>query len=127
MKLRMVAGALAGAAMAPSLLDSVVTIDEQEHSGDGRLLLLRSRRNPADWASISYGRSYAQDGPAPKRIDFEIDRVAGTVTVLAWQVGSPAVDGLFAPPGHLPVTAVSKADVQRMFVSLFNFAMENAR
>ncbi|HBO42627.1 MAG TPA: hypothetical protein DD670_01565 [Planctomycetaceae bacterium] len=120
LKLRMAAGALTGAAMAPSLLDSLLTIDEQGASSDGRSLLLKSKRNP-DWATLVL----RSDDRSPKQIRFEIGKVKGNVAVRAWRVDAPASDELFAPPGDLPVTEVSRADVERMFASLFNFVMEN--
>jgi hypothetical protein len=63
-------------------------------------------------------------GRSPDRLELRIGGVRGTVKFRAWQINTIAQDPLFTPPADLPVTEVRRADVDRMFMSLFNFAME---
>jgi len=122
MKLQVASGAVAGAAMAPSLLDGLVTLQEDKTVENARAVRITLKRDPGDWARLVL----KQDGRSPDRLEFEIDGVRGTVVFRAWQINTLAQGPLFAPSVGLPVTEVRRADVQRMFASLFDFAMEKA-
>ena len=87
-----------------------------------RAVRITSRKDPADWGRLVL----AADGRSPDRLGLDIDGVRGTVTFRAWQINTIARDELFKPPADLPVREVRRADVRRMFTSLFNFAMEKA-
>ena len=64
------------------------------------------------------------DGKTPRRLTFDVDGTKGAVTFVGWQTDTVAPDALFAPPPDAPVTEVDRADVYRIFSSLFNFLVE---
>ncbi|MBN1589593.1 MAG: prolyl oligopeptidase family serine peptidase [Pirellulales bacterium] len=123
LKLQMVSGVVAGAAMAPSLLDSVVTLEEDRAATNVHAVRITSKKDPSDWARLVLHA----DGRRPDRVEFDVDGTRGTVKFLAWQFNSPVEEERFAPPADLPVREVRRADVERMFVAMFNFAMEKAK
>ncbi|MCX7427610.1 MAG: dienelactone hydrolase family protein [Planctomycetia bacterium] len=118
-KLRVVAGALAGASLAPSLLDSVATFAE-EKTDEGRAVRITFKGKLHGSALLTL----KLDGKTPRRLTFDVDGTKGAVTFVGWQTDTVAPDALFAPPPDAPVTEVDRADVYRIFSSLFNFLME---
>jgi hypothetical protein len=145
MKLRMIAGAVAGVALTPNLLDRFMTLDDD--TSDDRAPAIRitlgataglssSARNTAGQAS-SGTRRFNPDGPlgrlrlvlhndkkTPRELTFDVAGVRGTIVFHAWRTNTLARAAMFEPPDGLSGKEVNQADMYRIFSSAFNFAME---
>ncbi|NOY43479.1 MAG: prolyl oligopeptidase family serine peptidase [Planctomycetes bacterium] len=120
-KVKMVTGMMATLPLAPALLEQLVQV-ESETLDDGTLVLHVSPRKKSDGVSIQI--TFQQDQKTPKSISFDIEGMQGTLTFRSWQSNSVAFPSLFQPPPDIPVEDVDKADLLRIYASLFNFAME---
>ncbi|MCL4192932.1 MAG: hypothetical protein KJZ87_14455, partial [Thermoguttaceae bacterium] len=120
-KLRVVAGAAAGIALAPHVLEQLVSVSD-DTSADGRKAVKVASRERVEGA---LRLTLRDDGETPDQLAFDIEGVKGTLTFRVWRTAAVAHDALFQPPGDLAVQEVGREDVYRMFGALFNFAMEN--
>jgi len=120
-RVQVVAGAVAGAMLAPEILDSLVAVAEEAGAGGERIIRLTLKgRNRGELTLVM-----RRDGNTPQRASFQAPGVAGTIQFRQWQIGTVASDQMFDPPGSLPEQAVDAAEVRRVFSAMFNFAMEN--
>jgi dienelactone hydrolase len=120
-RIRMVAGAIAAAAITPGSLDSILSIKDQP-STDGKKtfeVTLKSK------ARLVANFTYKADGKTPERIVFDAPGVKGAIEFRQWQVNTLAHDAMFAPPTGLAEKSVDALDLHRVFSSLINFAVEN--
>jgi len=125
MRLRMVAGAAAGVAVAPHILNQWIAVAEAASEGAPPMLRIAVQEGEAfrDRAELSL----RDDLKTPERLTFDAGNVKGTIDVRGWQTNTVAHDAMFAPPAEVPVQEVDAADLYRMFAAMFNFAMESAR
>lgn len=119
-KLQVAAGAAAGAAIAPDVLDQVVAVTEVPPV-DGRRAI-RVRLKDAGPGSLQL--ILRDDGRTPERIVLDISGVVGVVTIRSLETDTASLDGMFRPPRGLEEKEVEQADLLRMFAALLNFAME---
>jgi len=122
-KAKMVFGLMAMLPLSPNLLEQVVRV-ETEILDDESLVLKVSARKEKDRDKGSIQIAFHQDQKTPKSISFVVGDFQGKMTVRSWQSGSVAFPAVFQPPQDLPVEEVESTDLQRIFASLFNFAME---
>jgi len=122
-KAKMVFGLMAMLPLSPNILEQVVRV-ESEVLDDESLVLKVAARKEKDRDKGSIQIAFQQDQKTPKSISFDVGGFQGTLTVRSWQSDSVAFPALFQPPQDLPVEEVQRADVLRIFASLFNFAME---
>lgn len=120
-KLRVVAGAAAGIALAPHVLEQLVSVSD-DTGADGRKAVKVASRERVEGA---LRLTLRDDGETPDQLAFDIEGVKGTLTFRVWRTAAVAHDALFQPPGDVAVQEVGREDVYRMFAALFNFAMEN--
>jgi dienelactone hydrolase len=120
LRLRMVAGALAGAVLAPDILDPLAAIAD-EPTGNGQRVI---RVDLKGQQRGTFRLALSPDGKTPQLLSFAVPGAAGKVTFRNWQVDAPAPEALFEPPAGLPSKEVETEDLQRMFSAMFDFAME---
>lgn len=121
-KVRMLGGLAAGLALAPDMLEQLVTITEETSSDGQKSVRLDLKKR----GQGTFRVSLADDQKTPTKITFNIAKVQGTITVRSWQTNTVAHAAMFEPPAGLTVKEVKRDDLYRIFSSLFNFAMENA-
>jgi len=126
-KLRAAAGAAAGVALAPGVLEQWLQIsDVRRTEGDEkagpRTLRLRSKERPQDFVELTL----RDDRTTPHRVRFRVGGVKGSATFRGWQIDTVAHEALFEPPPDAPTREVDPEKLYRIFSAMFNFAMENA-
>lgn len=120
-RIQVVNGAVAGAALAPEILDAMVAVAEDTTAQGERLIRLTAKgRNRGELTLVM-----RPDGNTPQSASFEAPGISGSVQFRQWQIGTVASDQLFEPPAGIPEQAVDVAEVHRVFSAMFNFAMEN--
>ncbi len=122
LRVRMMAGAVAGAAMAPDILDPLVAIVEESAPGKSRVVRLELKGKNRGSARLTL----QPDGKSPQLLTFEAPGVQGRVQFLQWQVNTIAPEAIFDPPAGSAEQAVDAEELHRIFAAMFNFAMENA-
>ena len=122
-KAKMALGLIGSLPLAPNLLEQVVRA-ETEVLSDDTLLLKVSPRKDKDQGKGAIQIVFQQDWKTPKSITVDIQGVLATLTVRSWQSDSVAFSEVFQPPQDLAVEEVEATDLQRIFASFFNFAME---
>ncbi len=120
-KAKMAIGMIATLPLAPNLLEQVVRA-ELEILNDETLVLTISSRREKDKGSIQI--VFQQDQKTPQSISVDLGGVQATLTIRSWLSHSVAFPAVFQPPQGLPVEEVDVTDLQRIFASFFNFAME---
>jgi hypothetical protein len=120
---QVVAGALAGVAIAPEVLEQFISIADASPAEGPRTLHLESKKDKAQHARLVV----SDDGRSPQALQFDIENTQGTVEFRSWQINTPAHAGMFDPPEGVPVQEVDRRDLYRMYSAMFNFAMENAQ
>jgi len=123
LKLRMAAGAAAGAALAPDILTRWVAAADLPPDQGRRVIRLSSRQDADDAVVLTF----AEDGRTPARATFHVDGTRGTVVFHGWRRDAPAHPALFDPPAGLPTQAVDPTELYRVFSAMFNFAMEKVQ
>ena len=123
LKLRMAAGAAAGAALAPDILTRWVTAADLPPDRGRRVIRLSSKQDAADAVVLAFD----EDGRTPARATFDVDGTRGTVVFRAWRRDAVAHPALFDPPPGLPVQQVEPTELYRIFSAMFNFAMEKVQ
>jgi len=120
LKLRMVAGAVAGAALAPDVLDPLAAIaDEPAANGQRAIRVVLKGQDRGTFRLL-----LSPDGKTPQLLSFAVPGAAGTVRFLGWQINTVAHEAMFEPPAGLPSKDVETEELQRMFSAMFDFAME---
>ena len=122
MRLKMLAGAVGGAMLAPDILDPLATITEEP--GPAGLPVIRIEPKGRHQGVIRL--RFQEDRTTPETLDFEVRGFKGTVRFRVWQLGTVAQPELFVPPTGLPVRELQAAELCRIFSAMFNFAMELA-
>jgi hypothetical protein len=124
MRVRVVAGALAGAMLAPEILDSVVTVTE-EPARDGKRALRLTIKGRKGRGGGTLELAFRPDGKTPESLSFDVPAAKGTVEFRQWQTNTIAPDEAFDPPIGLAEQEVEAVALQRVFSAMFSFAMEN--
>jgi len=123
-KLRMAAGAAAGIAVAPHVLNQWLTAtDDTSPEGPPAIRIVLKDKNQ-DAGSLRL--VMRDDGKTPHQATFDLAGVRGTLTVRGWQMNTVAHKSMFDPPPGIPVREVDRADLYRIFSAMFNFAVESA-
>lgn len=122
MRLKMLAGAVGGAMLAPEILDPLASITEEPGLA-GRPVI---RIAPKGRQQGVFRLRFQKDRTTPEALDFEVQGFKGTVRFRVWQLGTVARPELFAPPTGLAVREVEAEELYRIFSAMFNFAMELA-
>ena len=121
MRLRMGAGVLAAAGIAPEVLDRWAELAEEPAASDGPAIVLRSRDE--DFAG-QVRLAFAADRRRPRSVDFDVAGVTGTAEFRVWQQNAPATDELFREPEAEDIQDVPADALTRIFSAMFNFLME---
>ncbi len=120
MKLRVLAGALASASIAPDILDRWATITDDSATREAPAIRIVRKDRPQDYVRIVL----EQDRSAPASATFDIEGIRGTATFHAWSFNAVAHDSMFQEPVGLPSNDVPAADLTQMFSAALNFAAE---
>jgi len=120
-RLRMLAGAAGGVALAPDILNQFCTIRQRGPSAAGGPVF-EVTLTGRDGGTLEIELS--QDGQAPRRIAFDAGGARGRIDVRGWQVNTVAHPAMFEPPAGSPVREVEGEDVHRVFGAALNFVME---
>ena len=120
-KLRVLAGALASASIAPDILDRWATITDDSAAGKIPAIRIVRKDRPQDYVRIVL----EQDRSAPASAEFDVEGIRGTVTFHAWSFNAVAHDSMFQEPVGLPTKEVPAADLTQMFSAGLNFAAES--
>jgi len=122
MRLKMLAGAVGGAMLAPEIVDPLANIAEEPGAAGGPAI----RIEPKGRQQAVVRLRFQPDRSTPDSLEFEVQGFKGTVRFRVWQLGTVARPELFAPPTGLPVREVEPVELYRIFSAMFNFAMELA-
>jgi hypothetical protein len=120
LRLRMLAGAIAGAALAPDILEPMATITREPPVQGERAI----RVDLKGGSRGAFRLVLTEDGKTPRLLSFAVPGAAGTVRFRGWQTGTVAPEAIFDPPAGLAPKDVEAEELQRMFSAMFNFAME---
>ena len=120
-RVQVASGALAGAMLAPEILDSLVSVADDRGPDGNRIIrvTLKGRNRGA------LALTLREDGKTPQRLTFDVPGVQGTVQFRQWQISTVAPDGVFDPPSGLVEQEVEASELQRVFSAMFSFAMES--
>jgi len=120
-RVRMVAGALTTLPLAPRILEELIQVDYEPAAGHPSAIhiLPRQKANPDDLVRVLL----AEDGVTPREITFHLAGLQGRVTIDAWQPRAACSDESFQPPANLAVQDVTRANVYRLFATLFHSAL----
>jgi dienelactone hydrolase len=119
--LRMMAGGVAGLAIAPHLANQWVDVsDATPHGGPTAIRIAAKDRQAGSLLLVLKG-----DGLTPRELTFDLGGARGKVTFRRWLTDTVAHDAMFAPPAGLRRQTVDAVDLHRMFSAMFNFAMES--
>ncbi len=120
MRLKVAAGAVGGAVLAPDMLESLATITEEPSVPPGAAVRIQLKgRNQGVFVL-----RFREDRTTPASLDFDVPGAKGTVTFRVWQMDTIARPEAFAPPAALPVKHVDSVELYRILSAMFNFAME---
>ena len=121
MRLRMVAGAVSGAMIAPEILDSLVAVAEDKAPDGKRTVRLTLKGRSRGELQLTM----REDAVTPQRLRFDVPGAAGQIEFRQWQINTVAPEAVFDPPSGLAEKEVDATELQRVFSALWNFAMEN--
>ncbi len=122
MRLKMLAGAVGGAMLAPDIVEPLATIVEEPATAGRPVIRIEPKGRP----HAVFRLSFLEDRSTPDWLEFEVQGFKGTVRFRVWQMGTVARPELFAPPAGVPVQQVEAEELYRIFSAMFNFAMELA-
>jgi len=123
LKLRMAAGAAAGIAIAPHVLNQWLAVtDDAAADGPPTIHVARKGKNQG-----SVTLAMKDDGKTPQQATFDVGGVKGTLTFRGWQANTVAHDAMFDPPPGIPEQEVDRIELYRIFSAMFNFAMESTQ
>ncbi|MCR4413787.1 MAG: alpha/beta hydrolase [Thermoguttaceae bacterium] len=120
MRLKVAAGAVGGAVLAPDILEPLATITEERSIQPGPAVRIQLKgRNQGEFLL-----RFKEDRTTPASLDFDVPGAKGTVTFRVWQMDTIARPELFEPPAGVPAKHVDSVELYRIFSAMFNFAME---
>ena len=122
--LRTLAGAVGGFAMAPHSIEQWLNVEHVplgEQSGGPALRVTAAEKARLPGEILL---AFRDDGATPENLSYAVGGASGKVKFLGWQINTPAVDALFAPPADLPRQAVEQADLHRVFSAAVTFALD---
>jgi hypothetical protein len=122
LRLRMLAGLVGGAAMAPDILDPWVAITEDPSARGPRTIRIALKEPNRGTARLVL----KDDGRSPQSLAFEAPGASGSVKFLGWKMNTAIPEGVFDPPAGLTSQDVPAEDLQRMFSAMFDFVLEKA-
>ena len=122
-RIRVASGAVAGAMLAPEILDSMVTIADERTDTPKRTirLALRDRRG---LGAATARLVLKADGKTPESLNFSSPAATGNIQFLRWQTKTLAPEALFEPPVGMTEQEVEAVSLHRVFSAMFNFAVE---
>jgi dienelactone hydrolase len=120
LKLRMLSGVLAAAAIAPDVLDRWVTISDDSAADQTPAIRIVRKGRPQDYVRLVF----QQDWAAPRSAAFDVEGIRGTLIFHAWSFDAVAHDSMFQEPAGLPCKEVAAVDLARMFSAALDFAAE---
>ncbi|MGQ9576860.1 MAG: alpha/beta hydrolase family protein [Thermoguttaceae bacterium] len=123
LRIRVLAGALAGALLAPDILEPLASVRE-EPAAEGRRAI---RVDLKQGSRIGLGLLLKEDGKTPEQLSFEAPGVKGSVRFTGWQINTVAHEAMFDPPAGLKPQDVPAVQLRRIFSAMFNFAMEKTQ
>ena len=118
-RLKVLAGGVAGAALAPDILDPLAVITEEPAGNDVAI-----RIQPKKGEGTVTVR-FRDDRKTPVAIDFHVRDVQGMILFRVWQIDTVGAGDLFDPPARGREQEVDPIELHRVFSAMFNFAMEN--
>jgi hypothetical protein len=118
-KLRVVAGALNAAGMAPQVLQSLATVADDSTASEKAV---RIQTNDARHAA---GRLVLKPDGGPARLSFTLRGTRVEIRFRQWQPNTVVPPQLFLEPAGTPCREVPRADLERMFAAMFNLAMDS--
>lgn len=121
LKLQMLSGVLGALAIAPDMLETWASIEDDLGADGAPAVRILNKRREQDRVRLVLDR----DGKTPKSLTFQVRGVRGRVTFHGWQLNAVAQDALFQEPGKPASQEVDADDLYRIFAAMFNFAMEN--
>ena len=122
--LRTLAGAVGGFAMAPHAIAQWINVENVplgEKSAGPSIRVTATKKARASGEILI---AFRDDGRTPESASFSVGGVTGKVKFLGWQINTPSVDALFAPPAALPREAVEQTDLHRIFSAAMTFALD---
>jgi dienelactone hydrolase len=122
LRLRMLAGVLGAAAMAPDVLDPWVALAEEPSARGPRSIRIILKGPNRGSARLLLG----DDGRSPQSLSFEMPGAAGNVKFLGWQTNTVVPAAVFDPPSGLAPKDVPVEQLQRMISAMFDFAVDRA-
>jgi hypothetical protein len=118
-KLRVVAGALSGVAMAPSILETLVDLEDDTGADQAPVIRLRLRGRRERVVRLAY----SQDGETPRSLMVTAEVIRVTVSFRDFRTHAEATPALFEPPGGVPIERVGRDLVYRRFGGLLRSAL----
>jgi len=118
-KLRVVAGALSAAGMAPQVLESLATVADDSTPTE------KAVRIQAKDARRGSGRLVLKPDGSPARLNFTLRGTQVEIRFRQWQPNTVIPAELFLEPADVATREVPRADLERMFAAMFNLAMES--
>lgn len=119
LKLRVLAGALGAAGMAPQVLESLATVaDDSTPTEQAVRMETKDARRGA-------GRLVLKPDGGPARLSVTVRGVQVEVRFRQWQPNTVIPAELFVEPAGVQCQEVDRADLERMFSAMFNLAMDS--
>jgi len=123
LRLRMAAGAAAGLAIAPHVLNQWLTVTgDTSDDGPRTIRIALKDKNQGNVTLV-----LKEDGKTPQQVTFDVAGVQGTITFRGWQANTVAHPSMFDPPAGIPEKEVDREDLYRIFSAMFNFAVESTQ
>jgi dienelactone hydrolase len=148
--LRMLCGVLNSVALAPDVLERLITAKDADFAGSGRVIQISlSGRIPAgmrlelgaegDLGLSQISGRYARmmgdsksipvskpEECTPQILTFNFPGVEGSVKFAEWKINAPEKDSLFQPPADLPQRKVDQSFLYTLFSTSLRFALGTA-
>lgn len=122
--LRTLAGAVGGFALAPHAIGQWLNVENVPLGGKSAGPSIRITATKKARASGEILIAFRDDDRTPESASFSVGGVTGKVKFIGWQINTPSVEALFAPPAGLPRQAVEQADLHRIFSAAMTFALD---
>jgi dienelactone hydrolase len=118
-KLRVVAGALSAAGMAPQVLESLAIVaDDSTPTEKAVRIETKAPRHDG-------GRLVLKSDGGPARLTFTLRGTRVEIRFRQWQPNTVIPAELFLEPAGVASREVPRADLERMFAAMFNLAMDS--